>query len=209
MQDPFSRDRFRRPERFLDEFLRKGIKGSFLERGENVPFLHRALVVGVDTDGGKLENPSASGKVPHNLDGKKFDVPARTGPENPPNSIKARVLTDGLDRFVKDEDLRVFWPFFPDSLSVPIKPGEHVYVIFEDAQKLHGLWVAKVAGHADVNYFPGADSYKAASDGSAVSLFPDTSSAQASQETDLDKDVDAGETKAGDSLSSLFGKNAG
>lgn len=208
MQDPFSRDRFRRPERFLDEFLRKGIKGGFLERGEGLPVLYRALVVGVDTEGAKLENPGGSGKVPHKIDGKSFDVPARSGPENPPNSIKARVFTDGLDRFVKDEDLRVFWPFFPESLTVPIKPGEHVYVIFEDPQKLHGLWISKVSGHTNVNYFPGADSYQPADKGSAVSLFPDTSSAAASQETDLDRDVDAGETKPGDSLSSLFGNNA-
>lgn len=208
MREPFSRDRFRRPERFFDEFLRKGVKGLFVERGENVPVIYRALVVGVDTEGGKLENPDGSGKVPHKIDDKKFDAPARVGPENPPNSIKARVLTDGLDRFYLDDDLRVFWPFFPDTHAIPVKPGEHVYVMFEDSQRTHGLWISKVSGHTGVNYAPGDKFYEDSDSGNLVGLFPDSSSAQGSQQTDVNTDSDAGETKSGDKLSSLFGNNA-
>ena len=204
MRDPFSKDRFWRPERFWDDFIRKGVKGFFVERDESVPFLFRALVIGVDTDGGKLENPDGNGSVTHTLNGQSFDVPARVGPENPPNSIKARVLTDGLDRFFIDEELRVFWPFFPDSLSIPVKPGEHVYVVFEDQDKTHGLWVSKVPGHVGVNYVPGETKYVPPDQGALVDKFPDTSSANASGQKPPAKNEDAAETKSGNKLTRRF-----
>lgn len=210
MRDPFSRDRFRRPERFFDEFLRKGVKGAFLERGEAVPVLYRALVIGVDTEGGKLENPGGDGSVPHKIADKKFDVPARVGPKCPPGSIKARVLTDGMDRFLKDEDLRVFWPFFPDGNMIPIKPGEHVYVMFEDASLTHGLWISKVAGHTGVNYAPGEQFYDPQlQQGSLVNLYPDSAAAAGSQSNNQDTNEAAAETDPGNNLSSLFTNNAG
>jgi len=201
--DSFTRDNFRRPERALQEFIRKGTQGMFVERDEHTPFLYRALVIGVDVEGGKLENPDASGGgLSHNVNGKKFDVPPRSGPKNPQNSIKARILSDGLDKFAKDEDLRVFWPFFPENMSVPIKPGEHVYVIFEDSQMQHGLWISKIPGHQGVNYAPGKDYYKP-TQGGLSKKFNDTA-AVSSEEKKFDKDTDAAETKPGNKLSSLF-----
>ncbi len=174
----------------------------FVERDEHTPFLYRALVVGVDVEGGKLENPDANGGVSHDVDGKKFDVPARSGPKNPQNSIKARILSDGLDKFSTDDNLRVFWPFFPENISVPIKPGEHVYVIFEDSQMQHGLWISKIPGHQGVNYAPGKDFYKP-TEGGLSKKFNDTASV-GSEEKKFDKDTDAAETKPGNKLSSLF-----
>jgi len=87
--------------------------------------------------------------------------------------VKARVLTDGLDRLVADEDLRVFWPMFPqDQLAMPISPGEHVYVVFEDEGFTHGLWISRVPGQDSANVFIGADSYTAPSaPGSAMDSF--------------------------------------
>lgn len=204
MREPFSKDRFRRPERFWDEFLRKGVKGLFMERDEVVPVLYRAVVVGVDTEGGKLENPSGTGQITHNFNGNTFDCPARHGPENPPNSVKARLITDGLDRFVTDEDLRVFWPFFPETSMVPIKPGEHVYVMFEDPQKIHGLWLSKVSGHTGVNYAPGEKTFVAPDQGSNLNKFPDTQAAVSSTDQPPKTNDDAAEQTSGDRLTSKF-----
>lgn len=194
----FSKDKFRRPEVFLGELLRKGAQGSFLERDENVPFLFRAVVAAVDVEGGKLENPDGAGSVKHTLDGNDFDVPANVGPSNPKNSLKARVISDGFDQFFHDDHLRVFWPFFPEHVALPVKPGEHVYVMFEDQDFQHGLWVSKVAGHEDVNYFRGQDSYKKQT--SLSSKFGDSP-----EESSLNTDADAGEAKPDGRLAKLFG----
>lgn len=201
---PFDRDKFRRPELLFQEILRKGAQGAYYERDELIPFLHRALVIGVDVVGGLLENPSANGKVEHNVDGKKYDVPARTGPENPPNSIKARIITDGDDKFATDDNLRVFWPFFPENISVPIKPGEHVYVVFEDSEQMHGLWVTKIPGHNGVNYAPGKKFFKPLEANPLASKFPDSAAVSSPDEKKFDKDSDAAETTPGNKLSSLF-----
>jgi len=200
----FTRDKFRRPELLFQEILRKGAQGMYQERNELIPFLHRALVIGVDVDGGKLENPTANGTVSHKVGDKKFDVPARSGPENPPNSIKARIISDGADKFSLDDDLRVFWPFFPENISVPIKPGEHVYVMFEDSEKLHGLWITKVPGHSGMNYAPGSKFFKPTETTPLASKFPDTASVKSAEKKKFDKDSDASETTSGNKLSSLF-----
>lgn len=201
-RSPFTRDRFRRPEILFQEFLKKGAQGMFQERDETVPFLYRALVLGVDVEGGKLENPDASGKVSHNVGGKKFEVPARTGPTNPPNSVKARIISDGFDKFSTDQNLRVFWPFFPENISVPIKPGEHVYVVFEDAYLQHGLWISKIPGHMGMNYSPGKDHFVSIDSDTLAAKFDDTRGVNGEQK--FDKDEDAAETKSGNKLSSLF-----
>lgn len=174
-----------------------------MERGEHSQFLYRALVIAVDVQGAKLENPDANGKVTHKIDGVgTFEVPARTGPENPPNSIKARVLSDGEDKFTGDDQLRVFWPFFPESISVPVKPGEHVYVMFEDTEQMHGLWVTKVPGHTGVNYSPGKKFYKPIDSAPLASKFPDTADASGGSQK-FDTDGDAAETKS-NRLTNLF-----
>src|SRR4051812_44851416 len=127
---PQSKERFRRPEIYFRDLLRMSGQGRFLSREEIVPFLYRATVVAVDVMGGKLENPDGSGTVTHVFEDKKLDVQAIVGVENPRNSIKARILTDGFDQFISDDRLRIFWPFYPEHVSIPVKPGEHVYVTF-------------------------------------------------------------------------------
>ena len=202
--DPFDREKFRRPELLLKEFLRKGAQGAFKENSDASTFLYRALVLAVDVEGGLLENPKGQGKVSHEVGDKKFDVEARIGPKNPQNSIKARILTDGFDKFANDENLRVFWPFFPENISLPVKPGEHVYVLFEDSHQQHGLWVSKIPGHEGVNYAPGASFYTPTQHAPLANAFDDTRGAS-TQEKKFDKDIDAAETKPGNRLSSLFG----
>lgn len=204
-KNQLSREKFRKPEIILAEMLRKSAQGRFRETDENVPFLFRASVLAVDVIGGKLENPKGDGKVTHAFKGKSIDVPATVGPENPKNSIKARIITDGFDQFIGDDDLRVFWPFFPEHNYVPIKPGEHVYVIFEDAEYAHGLWVAKIPGHEGANFVRGEKKFDPASAGSLKELFPDSKGG--SEDSDkFNTDAGAGESKIGGKLKKLFGE---
>lgn len=92
--------------------------------------LYRAVVVGVDTKGGQLESR----------------------PPNPPNSIRARVYTKGLDANTPDSALTIFYPFLPAHMSPPIDVGEHVYIMFEDEQKTNGVWLTTVPAFRDLNY---------------------------------------------------------
>ena len=206
MVDEFNRDRFRRPELMFKEFIRKGAQGLFREMNDPGQFLYRALVVAVDVEGGLLENPDGSGTINHEINGQKFSVEAKLGPKNPPNSIKARIISDGIDKFSADDNLRVFWPFFPEFISIPAKPGEHVYVLFEDSRQQHGLWVSKVPGHVGVNYAPGESffTYDREQNAPLAGLFADTKNIS-SKKIVFDKNSDAAETSSGDRLSSLFG----
>lgn len=134
-------ERFRRPGLILADLLQKHA------RGEKEPrHYHRAVVLAIDHDGGLLENPNGSNG-------------ATVGPENPRGAVRARILTDGMDRLRDDDQLRTFWPMFPpDQIGMPVSPGEHVYVTFEDGLE-HGMWLTRVAGHDSANIYKGADSY--------------------------------------------------
>ena len=200
------RDKFRRPELFLAELINKSARGKFRETDESVPVLFRAIVYAVDVLGGQLENPDGSGGVEHKTAGGKTNkLPANVGPKNPKNAIKARIITDGFDQFLGDEKLRVFWPLFPEQAQVPIKPGEHVYVMFEDAKYLHGLWLGKYAGHEGVNFVPGSAQFKSPDDDTLASKFDDTSQAAGSSQKKFNTDIDVSETGIKDGqLAQLF-----
>ncbi len=162
-------DWYRRPELVLADLIRSRAIDD--ERTRNY---RRAVVLAVDLNGGLLQNKSGSGSVSvRNRDGQTKTYPALPGIDNPRGSVKARILTDGLDRLLADEDVRVFWPLFPqDQFSVPISPGEHVYVVFEDEGLTHGLWVSRIPGQDSANSFRGTDSYDApSSPGSAMDSF--------------------------------------
>ncbi len=74
------------------------------------------------------------------------------GPTNPPNSIKARIITSNIDSIFSDDSSRVFWPLFPQHIMMPIYPSEMCYVIFEDASKQHGLWLCKIPDNTNINF---------------------------------------------------------
>lgn len=152
---------FRRPELILADLLQRAARGTDREPTH----YHRATVLAVDQDGGMLQNPTASGGVDFiGRDGLQRHFDAISGVENPRGSVKARILTDGLDRLVDDADVRVFWPMFPqDQMGIPVSPGEHVYVIFEGSGLDHGLWLSRVSGQDSANSFKGSDSYTAPS----------------------------------------------
>lgn len=164
-----SLDWYRRPETILADLLRDAARGPTANRA-----MRRALVVAVDYEGGKLQNPDGSGQVRSSWPGQREIVfPAVVGPENPRGSIKARILTDGEDRLRQDGDLRVFWPLFPpDQIGVPVAPGEHVFVMFEGDGMENGLWMSRVAGHEGASAYVGNQSYVATSaPGSAMDHF--------------------------------------
>lgn len=145
-------EKYRRPELFLQELLRKYAKGQILDTTSNVQPFMRAIVLAVDPDGGNLSNSDAAGSV--TVGDKTYS--ATVGPTNPPNAIKARVISRGFDRFVTDAEARIFWPMSQnDHISLPLKPGEHVMVMFEDVSFEHGFWLAKVPGNTDANFFDG------------------------------------------------------
>ena len=199
-----NRQKFLHPELFLSELLKKSAQGKFQERDESINFLYRAIVVAVDTVGGQLENDSGDGSISHEVNGKKITINAQVGPKNPRNSIKARLITEGLDQFSSDDELRVFWPFFPEHLSLPIKPEEHVYVLFEDNKFQHGLWISKLPGHENVNFFEGQKSFNSAPEQPLTSKFNDTQSLTGNDEN-VDTDENASERLAKDGrLTELF-----
>lgn len=97
------------PERIFNNLIKDYTAG----RLDNNNFLYRAVVLKIDHKGGELEKE----------------------PPNPKGSIRARIISNNMDRaFKNDEDLLVYWPLFPYDL-MPIKEGEHVFIVFEDNRK--------------------------------------------------------------------------
>jgi hypothetical protein len=127
------------PSRILNNLLKDYVDG----RLGSQKTLYRAVVTKIDQLGGQFLDQDAP---------------------NPKNSLQARVISDALDMHTANEDLAVFWPFFSHDI-MPIKEGEHVYVIFEDHDtKRHGLWFSRIPepGNVDnVNYTDGAKKYEA------------------------------------------------
>jgi hypothetical protein len=67
----------------------------------------------------------------------------------PRNSVVASIISDG-NQFSKEA--KIYYPFFSSHLSLPVKPGEHVWV-FEDRE--YGYWLSRVTAVdfvEDVNY---------------------------------------------------------
>ena len=112
---------YRRPEIVLADLLGRAARDEIPEDSHQIL---RALVLAVDPDGGALENKDGSGTYSaRGTDGRRLNLTAAIGPTNPAGAVKARILTDGLDRLRADQDLRVFWPLHPqDQLAIPISP---------------------------------------------------------------------------------------
>ena len=149
------------PERIQYNLLSDYIDGNL----DDNQFLYRAAVIAIDQVGGALSND--------------------TEPPNPKNSIKARVITDAYDAHTDDDNLTIFWPLFPFDV-MPLKEGEHVYVIFEDpSTKEHGLLLTRIPEPHKVNSLnltPGAKKYEEDADND----FSEISAQQAIQDTSDD-----------------------
>jgi hypothetical protein len=160
-QNRFTKQSLLHPEIYQSQLLAAFAQGRFVERDENIsPFL-RAQIISFDAEGGMLENPDGSGtsrsRNPTSLE--YSEINARVGPKNPARSVRARILD--IDRYVRDEDLRVYWPMFPHGGIDPTSL-EFVYVWFEDADNRHGLWISQVAGPMgeQTNFSPGVVPYQ-------------------------------------------------
>ena len=83
----------------------------------------------------------------------------------PRNTIIAKEIRDvSRDNDTRAAKSRILLPFFSSHLAMPCKPGEHVWVIYEDVMNQQGLgyWVSRVVGFDhidDVNHshFPRND----------------------------------------------------
>lgn len=141
---PITQREILNPDRILSNVLKDYVEGNL----DDYNFLFRALVVEIDQVGGALAGPG---------------TPNETEPPNPPNSIKARIVSDGRDSHLTDDELDIFWPLFPYDV-MPLKEGEHVYVIYEDTnEKNHGLWISRIPEPSaidDRNITPGSKKYE-------------------------------------------------
>ncbi len=117
-------DGYLNTERIFFDMIRDYSTGEL----SNKTVFFRALVEGVDVQGGVFQ----------------------TDPPCPPRSIRARVYTSGMDSFIPEDALPIYYPLFP---NVSVAPGEHVLVMFEDEQRSSGFWLNTVpAFGADQNY---------------------------------------------------------
>jgi hypothetical protein len=145
-------EKFRRPLISFTEMLKKGASNQYREQGDYSAFMFRALVIACDTEGGKLETPTGEPigdeheeTVRDNTGDKvlaRYKITPTLGPINPKNSVRARIISNNMDQVIDDDNLRTYWPMFPGA-DTP-SAGEVVYVVFEDEDKQHGLWLAKV-----------------------------------------------------------------
>ncbi len=193
-------DRYKFPEQILAKVLIGDAREQGASKSDSQSPFKRALVVAVDVQGGKLQNPGGTGELIHLINNRPVKIKAIEGPNNPQNSIKARVLTDGGDQFLDDDSLKIFYPMME---SASVKPGEHALVMFEDSGAENGLWFGRVPGHEGVNIALGEKSFSKSGQDSLASKFPDTAGA-ASPEEDLATDEAAGDSPPGGRLTSLF-----
>lgn len=77
----------------------------------------------------------------------------------PPNSIVARLITDGHD--LTSPTPSIVFPFFSSHFQLPVQPGEQVTVVFDDFSRQGstlGRWISRVHEFSqveDVNYTHG------------------------------------------------------
>ena len=94
--------------------------------------------------------PASLGEIAAQLSAARIDyVPERL----PQNSVVVRRISGGLDKVA--DSYALCYPFFSSHISMPVKPAETVWIIFDRAQKNIGYWLSRVHGDEtaeDVNY---------------------------------------------------------
>jgi hypothetical protein len=164
----------------------------------------RALVVDV------LSNPSQS-EIPTR---KTISEYARkvAGDENlknlPRNSLAVKILSNAESKSNGgDEGEVICYPFFSSHLSMPVKPGEEVWVMFEEydppGRSAIGYWISRVHGprHVeDANYAYNRRTYKTST--SSASSKKRTSDKFSEKESDSSLAADPSSPKQLDSTES-------
>lgn len=115
------------------------------------PTFVRMVILEVISDPGVIDTPKLT-HWEHNLSVANIKY-AGVAPRN--SIIAKRVLGNGASA---SEKTMVLYPFFPPHISLPAKPGEHVWAIFENKDaKVNelGYWMCRIVGPhfvEDVNY---------------------------------------------------------
>ena len=85
-----------------------------------------------------------------NGDDQKFNFIEKT----PKNSIICQIIDNGTNEYSKNQI--ICWPFFPPFISLPVKPGEHVWILKEvtgDISRYYWMCRKHSAYHVDnLNY---------------------------------------------------------
>lgn len=121
---------------------------DFLQGG-SAPLLQRVVVVDVIFDPTMLTNEQMT-----SLENRVANPEMVEG--MPYNSIIGRVVTNSQD--LGHPSLHVFYPLFPSHLQLPIKPGEQVFIMYEDyagTGNAFGYWLTRPMAARqieDVNY---------------------------------------------------------
>ena len=164
----------------------------------------RALVTDV------LTNPVDLGQAPRKTVSEYASKVA--GDENlkhlPRNSIVVKILSNGESKSNGGDDGEVIcYPFFSSHFSMPVKPGEEVWVMFEEynppGRSAIGYWISRVHGprHVeDVNYAYNRRTYKTST--SSATTKKRTSDKFADRESEATQSNDASSPKQLDSTES-------
>jgi hypothetical protein len=112
--------------------LGKLINDYIERRFDPQPPLRKVVVIDVDLVGGQI-TPEGE-------------------PLNPKNSILGKLLDD-TDNTGTDSDYQTFWPMFPHDM-MPIKPGEHAYVMSDAFGDRSGVWVCRIPQPLSVDNTP-------------------------------------------------------
>lgn len=132
-----------------------------LEKIKQIRIFHRGIVIDTMCD------PSLHNEVPKTLSESQIEI-FKIAPRN---SIICRLLTDGNSLSEKSDI--VCYPFFQSHFSMPINPGEQVWVyrenFFEQSFSERAYWISRVSDCLvleDVNYTPFSREVTLASTGS-------------------------------------------
>lgn len=131
----------------------------------------RAIVTDV------LTNPAQKGNTRKTISEYAGKV---AGDENlkhlPRNSVVVKILSNGESKTNGGDDGEVIcYPFFSSHFSMPVKPGEEVWVMFEEynppGRSAIGYWISRIHGprHVeDVNYAYNRRTYKTSTSSAVV-----------------------------------------
>lgn len=126
----------------------------------------------------------------------------------PRNSVVVKILSNGESKSNGGDDGEVIcYPFFSSHFSMPVKPGEEVWVMFEEynppGRSAIGYWLSRVHGprHVeDVNYAYNRRTYKTSN--SSATTKKRTSDKFADRESEATQSSDTGSPKQLDSTES-------
>lgn len=113
------------------------------------PLLQRAVVVEVLGDPGTLTNDQKQSLAERVNNPEFVDV-------MPANSVVARLVNDSAD--LGNPTSTLLFPFFSSYVQLPIAPGEHIFVVYDDPSRsgtIIGYWLTRTSEQRtveDVNY---------------------------------------------------------